>query len=249
LSSAKSSLQLHGEVPCAPTYSEMLMSQKIQFSTDHDHVHSLLSDDLALLQAFQEGCKGCFEALFARYWKLVFTIAWKILRQRNDAEDIVQEVFLTIYLQSDRYDASRGSVKAWIAQYAHFKALLRRRHLQGREQRNLDELAGVDSGLRQFQIAQGTLEQATFIKECLAALNPRQRRTVELVHVDGYTLLETAAVLKQSLANTRNLYYRGMKTLRSQMSPSRSLGQMEVASGNRAQSGARPEALAFGTDI
>ncbi len=223
----------------------ILMIENIKLANSFEHVHSDLSDDLALIQSFQEGCNRCFEALFARYWKLVFTIAWKILRQRTDAEDIVQEVFLTICLQCDRYDASRGSVKTWIAQFAHFKALIRRRDLQTRAQRNLDEFSEFESGLLRFGSSQGAMERATFVEECLATLNPRQRRTVELVHIDGYTLLEAAAVLKQSLANTRNLYYRGMKTLRYQLTVSRSAIPKREKRIDTSIPGAASEELAF----
>jgi RNA polymerase sigma-70 factor, ECF subfamily len=174
-------------------------------------------DDADLILSLQSGCEKSFDALFAKYWKLVFAIAWKILRQRSEAEDIVQDVFLTIYLQSDRYDPSRGSVRTWIAQFAYFKALVRRRFLQTVEMTNLDELKEFESGLLRFGSAEGVLERAAFVEECLGALKPRQRRTVELVHFDGYTLLETATILKQSLANTRNLYYRGINSLRAQL--------------------------------
>src|SRR5579859_7544126 len=108
----------------------MFMNRPTRQLPDADHDHSDETDDLVLIRTLQDGCEICFDALFARYWRLVFTIAWKILRQRTDAEDIVQKVFLTIYLRRDRYDATRGSVKTWIAQFAHFKALLRRRYLQ-----------------------------------------------------------------------------------------------------------------------
>jgi RNA polymerase sigma-70 factor, ECF subfamily len=182
-----------------------------------EHVHSECDDDVELIQSLQDGCEECFNILFAKYWKLVFTIAWKILRERTGAEDIVQEVFLAMYLQRDRYESSRGSVKTWIAQFAHFKALMKRRYIQTRELVNLDEFLEFESGLMKFASAQSVLERAAFVEECLAVLNPRQRRTIELVHFDGYTLMETAAVLKQSLANTRNLYYRGMKALRFQL--------------------------------
>lgn len=181
------------------------------------HEHSDIADDLALIESLQNGCEKCFDVLFSRYWKLVFAIAWKILRERSGAEDIVQEVFLTIYLQKDKYESSRGTVKTWIAQFAHFKALMKRRYIQSRELVNFDEFSEFESGLRRFAVSQGVLERAAFVEECLAGLNPRQRRTIELVHFDGYTLMETAAVLKQSLANTRNIYYRGMKALRMQL--------------------------------
>lgn len=225
------------------------MKESVQSVMSREHLHSDALDDKALVQSFQNGCDSCFEILFTRYWKLVFTIAWKILRQKTDAEDIVQDVFLTIYLQRDRYDSTRGSVKTWIAQFAHFKALLRRRYIQTREQRNLDDYSEFESELLRFGGSQGVLERATFVEECLAALNPRQRRTVELIHFDGYTLLETAAVLKQSLANTRNLYYRGMKVLRTQLQTSHAQAMKNEKKADGAIGSPSPGSLVFGTDL
>jgi RNA polymerase sigma-70 factor (ECF subfamily) len=199
------------------------MNKAAQSGCPHGHLDADLSD-LVLIRAMQEDCEACFDVLFAKYWKLVFAIAWKILRERSNAEDIVQEVFLTIYLQRDKYDYNRGSVKTWISQFAHFKALLRRRYLQTRELTNLEEFLEFESEFVRVGASQGVLERAAFVEECLSGLNPRQRRTIELIHFDGYTLQETSSVLKQSLANTRNIYYRGMKALRDQLvSPAHAL--------------------------
>jgi RNA polymerase sigma-70 factor (ECF subfamily) len=227
----------------------MLKNETNRHAMSSGHVHLDSADDLLLIHSLQDGCEKCFDVLFARYWKLVFTIAWKILRERSDAEDIVQEVFLTIYLQRDRYESSRGSVKTWISQFAHFKALMKRRYIQSRELVNLDEFSEFELGLLRFSASQGVLERAAFVEECLSVLNPRQRRTVELVHFDGYTLLETAAVLKQSLANTRNIYYRGMKALRLQLT-----GTRVHAGGNERElvgdfTEAAAKALVLGTDL
>jgi len=232
-----------------PSHHEMPTNATTRTACLDEHVHSDCTDDLILIQALQDGCEKCFDVLFARYWKLVFTIAWKILRERNDAEDIVQEVFLTMYLQRDRYESNRGSIKTWIAQFAHFKALMKRRYIQTRELVNLDEFSEFESGLLRFAASQGVLERATFVEECLAVLNPRQRRTVELVHFDGYTLTETAAVLKQSLANTRNIYYRGMKALRFQLlAPRTHAGESELDLG-RDISETAAKSLILGTDL
>ncbi len=245
----KVSLQKICKREYTPPDHEMLMNGSDRHAYASEHVHLDSADDLVLIQSLQDGCEKCFDALFARYWKLVFTIAWKILRERTDAEDIVQEVFLTIYLQRDRYESSRGSVKTWISQFAHFKALMKRRYIQSRELVNLDEFSEFESGLLRFSASQGVLERAAFVEECLSVLNPRQRRTVELVHFDGYTLLETAAVLKQSLANTRNIYYRGMKALRLQLLATRvhpGRNERDLAAGIT-ESAAK--SLVLGTDL
>ena len=104
-----------------PPDQEMPKDDATPFACIQGHVHSDIADDLALIQSLQDGCEKCFDVLFARYWKLVFTIAWKILRDRTDAEDIVQEVFLTIYIQRDRYESTRGSVKTWICAIRPFQ--------------------------------------------------------------------------------------------------------------------------------
>lgn len=187
-------------------------------------------EDAVLIQSLQGGSEQSFNILFARYWKLVFAIAWKTLRQRSEAEDIVQEVFLTIYQHSDRYDPSRASVRTWIAQFAYFKALAKRKTLRAAAAANFDELKEFELGVLRFGRADGVLERAAFVEQCLGMLNPRQRRTLELIHFDGYTLTETATILKQSLANTRNLYYRGMSTLRALLQ-----NPQKLSEGNKAQ--------------
>jgi RNA polymerase sigma-70 factor (ECF subfamily) len=87
--------------------------------------HDLVSDD-GLLREACSGCTDCFAVLFHRYCRGVFSIANRILRDPREAEDILQEVFLAIFQQQERYDASRGSVRTWILQFAYFKALVRR---------------------------------------------------------------------------------------------------------------------------
>ena len=220
-----------------------------RYAGDGEHLHAQIADDAVLIESLQAGCEPCFEVLFARYWKLVYAIAWRILRQQSEAEDVGQEVFLALYLQRDRYDATRGSVKTWIAQFAHFKALMRRKYLQTRELTNLDEFTAFECELSRARGVQGILERSALVEQYLSALNSRQRRTVELVHFDGYTLLEAAGVLHQSLANTRNLYYRGMKSLRANLlAPGRPVTKREERlEGDLSNAGA--DSLILRTDL
>src|SRR5579863_6648589 len=225
----------------------MLTSETIPFPGTHGH--SELADDATLIRFLQADCDQCFDVLFEGYWKLVFAISWKILHERRDAEDIVQEVFLAIYLQRHSYDSNRGSVRTWIAQFAHFKALMKRRYRRSRELTTLEDFSAFESGLSQFGTFDGVLERAAIVEECLASLNSQQRRAIELVHFEGNTLLETSTALGQSLANTRNLYYRGMKALRTQLSAPRT---HMIASGSNAKksiSSAAAESFAFETDL
>ncbi len=182
----------------------------------HEHDNALRDD--VLLGYACDGCADCFAALFHRYFRQVFTVAFKILRDRNEAEDVLQEVFLAIFLQKERFDASKGSVRTWILQFAYFKSLLRRRYLRIRNFYNQEEIAeeqearATEEPSSAIGLSRG--EWTHLVEKGVAALSSKQRRVMELVHVEGCTLQEAADVERESLANTRNYYYRGLKALR-----------------------------------
>lgn len=182
------------------------------------HAHGDPLEDTVLLENVCAGCSECFASLFHRYCRQVFAIAYKMLRSQSEAEDIVQDVFLAVYLQQERYDSARGSVRTWILQFAYFKSLLRRRYLRIRESYNLEEISEVKEIRRSSpmeRLGMNSAEWANYIESGIATLGSKQRRTIELIHMDGYTLQESSEILGESLANTRNLYYRGLQAMRS----------------------------------
>jgi RNA polymerase sigma-70 factor, ECF subfamily len=181
----------------------------------HEHFDSLADD--VLLRNTGQGCTDCFALLFHRYCRRVFSVSYRIIRHKAETEDVLQEVFLSIYLQQERYDPARGSIRTWILQFAYFKALLRRRYLRIRsfyrdaevfEGRETDESESADL------FGMNATEWARFVETGIGTLGIKNRRVIELVHFEGYTLNEAAEILRESLANTRNLYYRGLKQLK-----------------------------------
>jgi RNA polymerase sigma-70 factor, ECF subfamily len=181
----------------------------------HEHVEPLPDDQL--LSNIKQGCSACFEQLFHRYCRQVYSVAFRILRDRSETEDIVQEVFLSIFLQQERFDPARGSLRTWILQFAYFKALLRRRYLNVRnfyKQEELSETNDIRGNQRTETLGLTSAEWARYVESGIAVLNSKQRHVIELVHFEGYTLQEAAENSRESLSNTRNYYYRGLKALR-----------------------------------
>jgi RNA polymerase sigma-70 factor (ECF subfamily) len=181
----------------------------------HEHFDSLADDDL--LRNIVQGCTDCFALLFHRDCRQVFSVSFRIIRDKAETEDILQEVFLSIFLQQERYDPARGSIRTWILQFAYFRSLLRRRYLRIRRFYNDEEL----SETREMRLSEASdlmgmssAEWARYVETGIATLSIKQRRVIELVHFDGHTLNEASVILRESLANTRNLYYRGLKELR-----------------------------------
>jgi len=182
---------------------------------NHEHHEGLT--DIELLRCLGDGCSDCFTLLFHRYFRQVFALAYRIIRDRAEAEDVLQEVFLAVYLLQERFDPSRGSVRTWILHYAYFKALLRMRYLRVRnfyKNEEISQTREIRSTRLSGLFGMNLTEWSCYVEAGISSLTKKQQQTIELVHVDGHTLQEAAQILGESLANTRNSYYRGIKALR-----------------------------------
>lgn len=183
--------------------------------SEHAHTEPLPDDEL--LSNIKQGCSPCFETLFHRYCRQVYSVAFRIIRDRAETEEIVQEVFLSVFLEQERFDPTRGTMRTWILQFAYFKALLRRRYLNVRnfyKQEEISETTEIRRNQPTQTLGLTSIEWARYVESGIAILNPKQRHVIELVHFEGYTLQEAADNSRESLANTRNYYYRGLKVLR-----------------------------------
>ena len=176
-------------------------------ATDNDLAHELLFGNCEALAA-----------LIDRYQRLIFTIAVRIVHDKGEAEDLVQIVFLEIFRKVKLFDQSKGTFKVWLLRYAYTRSMNRRDHLERRRFYStveLDEMGPVAvprTGL--FDGALSEHEATRFVCQALDVLNPKQRRAVDLIALEGMTLGEAAHAMGYSLAATRNYYYRGIMALR-----------------------------------
>jgi RNA polymerase sigma-70 factor, ECF subfamily len=177
--------------------------------------------DETLLNHLYAGDREALAVLFRRFARVVRTVAWRILRDESEADDLLQEVFLFIFRKAALFDASRGSARSWIVQVTYHRAIDRRRYLNSRRfYSNVDfEDSAVGDAELGTEIAfyeesmEGRLG-AAMLKKIDEALSEDQRRTIRLHFFEGYTLEEIAARTAQSLGNVRNHYYRGLDRMR-----------------------------------
>ena len=181
--------------------------------TDVHPQHPRVDEDAQLLEHHLAGCSECFSLFFRRQWKTVFTIAMGTLGRKADAEDVVQEFFLAVYLGKLHYDSSRGSVRTWVSRFAQYRSLEAKRRHAGTASRYVDEFVEPVPEPRSTMTGPSSERQA-LIEQCLSSLPLLQRRTIEAIQFQGCTFAEAAVELNESLANTRNLYYRGMDAMR-----------------------------------
>jgi RNA polymerase sigma-70 factor (ECF subfamily) len=147
----------------------------------------------------------------------VFAIALRVLNDRSEAEDVVQEVFFSLYQKAVLYDPDKGTGKGWVVQVAFSRARDRRAHLLRRGfysgtdveslQDTLIEQSDVehDVGVRlDFSQLRSTFEELTVM----------QRQTLALFYFEGLDLREISERLHEPFGNVRHHFYRGLERLR-----------------------------------
>jgi RNA polymerase sigma-70 factor, ECF subfamily len=189
----------------------------------HDVTHPTLAElnqltDDQLMVELQSGINDSLAVLFDRYHRLVFGIALKIVRDRGEAEDVTQNVFLEIFRSMAQFDPAKGSLKVWLLQYAYHRAINRKQHLNARNfynQESVEDLEpfsyGEYSTLGRY--APGELQH--LLQQGLASLGESQKQVIELANDEGLSMKEIADKTGDTLSNVRHHYYRGLQKLRS----------------------------------
>jgi RNA polymerase sigma-70 factor (ECF subfamily) len=177
---------------------------------------NLLSDEDLMLQ-LQQGDGDALAVLFDRYNRLIISIAWRILRDAGESEDLMQSVFLEIFRSAAQFDPNKGTAKVWILQYAYHRSFNRRQYLNRRgnydDPQEIDTLAVMAS--KPYSRMLDSMELKHMLEEAMGRLSPVQRIIFELVFHDGLTMKEIAEKTGKSFDSVRHQYYRGMETLRS----------------------------------
>src|SRR5439155_7157804 len=136
-----------------------------------------LSDE-AVMEQLRQGHPDALLTLFDRFSRLVLSVALRILRDRGEAEDLMQDVFLEIFNKADQFDTAKGSPKTWILQYAYHRSLNRRQYLSLRNfydrhqitEQEVSASNSVDTSWRGLTF----LEWRRVIEQGLATLTEKQ---------------------------------------------------------------------------
>ena len=172
-----------------------------------------LSDE-ELIKAVTAGHHDALTVLFDRYHRLVFSVAFRIVRDPGEADEVVQTVFLDIFRVAANFDPSKGILKVWLLQYAYHRALHRKRHLVANHFYRWQEIeAAIEDGATRA-LASDSPETRRLAEEMLEKLKPRQRKVLELTYYDGLTAEEIAEHLGESVHKVRHDLHRSLKALR-----------------------------------
>lgn len=169
------------------------------------------------MQQIQNGDEKALALLLDRYASMVFSIGVKVLRDREEAEELVQDIFFKIYRKSRLYDPDRGTVRSWLLNMAYHRAFDRRDYLQIRrfyDSRSVEDVADMVRASTDVEYEARIKQGKTVLRKAFEVLSEKEQLTLSLFFMEGYTLREISQHLQESLANTRHHYYRGLKHLK-----------------------------------
>jgi RNA polymerase sigma-70 factor (ECF subfamily) len=181
-------------------------SRVVPYPTDEDVMARLQAND-----------SNALTFLYDRYSRVVLTIAFRIIRDHGEAEEVVQEAFFQVFQKSAQFDPSKGSTKSWITQIALHRALDRKAFLTRRGfyvSTDIDGMSEVLPSEIDLDREIGSRLNRELLEKAFHDLPEMQRRTLELFYFEGLQLCEITDKLDEPMGNIRHHFYRGLDRLR-----------------------------------
>jgi RNA polymerase sigma-70 factor (ECF subfamily) len=156
-----------------------------------------------LIAAAKIGRRAPFGELCERHVKKIFRVIHRITRNREDAEDAVQECFLNAFVHLKDFDG-RSQFATWLTRIAINAALMKLRKNRGAREVPMDEPnpSSEPVALREFRYnapdpeeSCSLRERKRIVKSAISGLRPRTRNVVELIHLQEHSIRETAQIL------------------------------------------------------
>ncbi len=160
-----------------------------------------------------------FAALCRQYRALIYVTVYRVINNPQDAEDITQEVLLSIWKKADTWDVTKGKLATWIAAIARNRAIDTIRSKQRRaalhekmqKEERMHDAASLEDSAREQVLHR---EARLIARSALVELNPAQREAIELAYLEGLTQTEVAQRIGVPVGTAKARIRRGVQKLR-----------------------------------
>ncbi|PZS31707.1 MAG: RNA polymerase subunit sigma-24 [Pseudonocardiales bacterium] len=175
--------------------------------------------DVDLVLSIADGQHAALAELYARYGRIVFSLARRIIVDTGLAEDVAQEVFLALWRDPGKFDPDRGAFGTWLLSLTHHRSVdtvrreeaVRRRRARAVQQGESQAL--TDAPLPVADEAIGGVRRDR-VRKALGSLPAPQREALTLAYFGGYTQREVAAITGTPLGTVKTRMLAGMRRLR-----------------------------------
>ena len=174
-------------------------------------------DDVKLLKAIAARDEAALAQLYDRYRVILFGLLMRILNNREEAEDVLQEVFLQVWRKADDFDENRGRPFTWLVTLARSRGIDRLRTLAARDRVAEAGAKEVVEAISDAATDAFKSEQRGLVNKALAQLPDEQKRPLMLAYFDGLTQSEIATRLGAPLGTVKTRMRSGLINLREQL--------------------------------
>jgi len=177
---------------------------------------AVTADALAPLMArIAAGDRAALRQLYAATSAKLFGVALRILSDREDAEDVLQEVYVTVWRRADRFDAGRASVMTWVAAIARNRAIdrLRARGPLARAE-PAEDLEIADESAVSAEALLAAADDAARLNGCLGELDARTQAVIRTAFFEGVTYEALARRMDAPLGTVKSWIRRGLARLK-----------------------------------
>ena len=175
---------------------------------------SVQTADIELLKAVSRGDEQALAQLYDNYRVILFGLLVRILNSREEAEDVLQEVFLQVWRRAKDFDETRGKPFTWLVTLARSRAIDRLRSLGARDRVAQASIREASEEVSDAAFDTFRSEQRALVTSALSQLPEEQKRPLVLAYFDGLTQSEIAANLGAPLGTVKTRMRAGMMKLR-----------------------------------
>jgi RNA polymerase sigma factor (sigma-70 family) len=174
--------------------------------------------DEDLLRRVGSGDDQAFRELFGRYAAVAHALAFRLVRQAQVAEEIVQEAFLAVWRNPERYDGARGSVRSWLMGTVHHRAVDAVRREQA-QRRRAEQASGLGPGIVEDPIddvlaAIDLPRERKLVRSALGELPEEQREVIQRMYFEGLSQSQIAERTGLPLGTVKSRTLLAMRRLR-----------------------------------
>jgi RNA polymerase sigma factor (sigma-70 family) len=179
------------------------------------------SGDAEVMRRIRAGDRTAVDDLYQRFRRPAFALTRRILADDALAEDVLQEVFLSVWRDPAAFDRGRGSVASWLLAVVHHKAVdaVRREESQRRRQAQAEDEMALEAPMATRDVAEEAWSRvvAEQVRKALGVLSAPQREALTLAYYGGYTQREVAALTGTPLGTVKTRMLAGLRHLKQEL--------------------------------
>src|SRR5215218_10410305 len=176
--------------------------------------HLILADE-DLISLVETADAEAFATLYDRHSRAAFSLAYRMMGERQASEDLAQDAFLKVWRSASSYRAERGSVRTWILSIVHNRGIDQIRSQASRRRRQEEMEASAPRSQPSEAFAETWRNsQREQVREALGTLPPEQLKILELAYFSGYTHLQISELVDVPLGTIKGRMRLGLKKIR-----------------------------------